>query len=34
LGKIYEDQVENYSQRKKLTKEEVEQWLAPNLGYK
>lgn len=34
LGKIYEDQIENYSKRKNLSKEEVERWLAPNLGYK
>ncbi|MBV6647740.1 MAG: methionine synthase, partial [Cyclobacteriaceae bacterium] len=34
LGKIYEDQVDNYTQRKGLTKEEVERWLAPVLGYK
>jgi 5-methyltetrahydrofolate--homocysteine methyltransferase len=27
------DQVEDYARRKRLTREEVERWLAPNLGY-
>ncbi|MEQ9304287.1 MAG: vitamin B12 dependent-methionine synthase activation domain-containing protein, partial [Marinoscillum sp.] len=33
LGKIYKDQVEDYAKRKGMTVEEVEKWLAPNLGY-
>lgn len=34
LGKIYADQVENYSKRKNMPLSETEKWLAPNLGYK
>lgn len=34
LGKIYKDQVEGYAKRKGLPLEQVERWLAPNLGYK
>jgi 5-methyltetrahydrofolate--homocysteine methyltransferase len=33
LGKIEKDQVEDYARRKKMTVEEVEKWLAPNLAY-
>lgn len=33
VGKIYQDQIENYSQRKGMSIEEIERWLAPNLGY-
>nr|NIV95792.1 methionine synthase [candidate division KSB1 bacterium] len=33
VGKIGKDQVEEYSQRKGLTKEEIEKWLGPNLNY-
>ncbi|MEO1022722.1 MAG: methionine synthase [Bacteroidota bacterium] len=33
VGKLGEDQVESYTQRKKQTKEESEQWLAPYLSY-
>jgi 5-methyltetrahydrofolate--homocysteine methyltransferase len=33
LGKIEKDQVEDYARRKKMTMEEVEKWLAPNLSY-
>ena len=33
VSSIDEDQVISYSKRKKMTKEEVEKWLAPNLGY-
>jgi 5-methyltetrahydrofolate--homocysteine methyltransferase len=33
VGKIGEDQVEDYARRKGMTKAEVERWLAPNLGY-
>ena len=34
LGKIAKDQVEEYASRKGMKAEEVERWLAPNLGYK
>jgi 5-methyltetrahydrofolate--homocysteine methyltransferase len=34
LGKVYEDQIDSYSQRKGWDKKLTEQWLAPNLGYK
>ncbi|MDW3191692.1 MAG: methionine synthase [Cytophagales bacterium] len=34
LGKIYADQVKNYSKRKNMPLAEAERWLAPNLGYK
>ena len=33
LGKIGADQVADYARRKGMTVEEVERWLAPNLGY-
>jgi len=33
VGKINEDQVEDYALRKGMAKEEVERWLAPILGY-
>jgi len=33
LGKIGRDQVEDYARRKGMTVDEVERWLAPNLGY-
>ncbi len=33
LGKVYEDQIEDYTKRKKMPKEVIERWLAPNLGY-
>jgi 5-methyltetrahydrofolate--homocysteine methyltransferase len=33
LGKIGRDQVEDYAGRKGMTVEEVEKWLATNLGY-
>ncbi|HVE71092.1 MAG TPA: methionine synthase [Thermoanaerobaculia bacterium] len=33
VGKIGRDQAEDYARRKRLTVEEVERWLAPNLGY-
>ncbi|MDJ0653493.1 MAG: methionine synthase [Xanthomonadales bacterium] len=33
LGKIDEDQVRDYAQRKGWTLQEAERWLAPNLGY-
>jgi len=33
VGRIDRDQVGDYAIRKKMTVEEVERWLAPNLGY-
>ena len=33
VGRIDRDQVEDYARRKGLGVEEVERWLAPNLGY-
>jgi 5-methyltetrahydrofolate--homocysteine methyltransferase len=33
VGKIGRDQVEPYAERKGMSIEEVEKWLAPNLGY-
>ncbi|MBD8489098.1 methionine synthase [Echinicola sp. CAU 1574] len=33
LGKIGEDQVESYAQRKGVSKEQAEKWLSPNLAY-
>jgi len=33
VGRIDRDQVEDYARRKGLSVEEVERWLAPNLGY-
>ena len=33
LGRIQRDQVEDYAARKGMSIEEVERWLAPNLGY-
>jgi cobalamin-dependent methionine synthase I len=33
VGKIERDQVESYAQRKGMTVEDVERWLAPNLAY-
>lgn len=33
VGPIGRDQVEDYASRKGMTAEEVERWLAPNLGY-
>lgn len=33
LGKIQKDQVEDYAQRKGMTVEDIERWLAPNLAY-
>jgi 5-methyltetrahydrofolate--homocysteine methyltransferase len=33
VGRIGRDQVEDYAGRKGMTVEEVERWLAPNLGY-
>ncbi|HQT81482.1 MAG: methionine synthase [Ferrovum sp. 37-45-19] len=33
VGKLDRDQIESYAQRKAMTVEEIERWLAPNLGY-
>jgi 5-methyltetrahydrofolate--homocysteine methyltransferase len=33
VGQIDRDQVASYAQRKGMTLEETERWLAPNLGY-
>jgi 5-methyltetrahydrofolate--homocysteine methyltransferase len=33
VGKIKEDQVEDYARRKGMSVEEASRWLAPNLGY-
>jgi 5-methyltetrahydrofolate--homocysteine methyltransferase len=33
LGRINREQVEDYAKRKDLSVEEIERWLAPNLGY-
>lgn len=33
LGKIGEDQVESYAQRKGVSKAQAERWLSPNLAY-
>ncbi|MBK26627.1 MAG: methionine synthase [Halobacteriovorax sp.] len=33
LGKIGKDQVEDYAKRKNMSVEQIEKWLAPNIGY-
>jgi 5-methyltetrahydrofolate--homocysteine methyltransferase len=33
VGRIDRDQVEDYAQRKGMSVEDIERWLAPNLGY-
>ncbi len=33
LGKIEKDQVNDYAKRKKMSVEEIEKWLSPNLAY-
>ena len=33
IGRIGKDQVEDYAKRRKISVEEAERWLAPNLGY-
>ena len=33
LGKIKKDQVNDYAGRKGMSVQEIERWLAPNLGY-
>ena len=33
VGKIDLDQVQNYAARKKISLDEAQRWLSPNLGY-
>ena len=33
LGKINKDQLADYAKRKGVSLQEMERWLAPNLGY-
>ena len=33
IGKIAQDQIKDYAKRKKMTEQEAEKWLGPNLGY-
>jgi 5-methyltetrahydrofolate--homocysteine methyltransferase len=33
IGRLGEDQVEDYAKRKGMTRDEAEKWLAPNLAY-
>jgi 5-methyltetrahydrofolate--homocysteine methyltransferase len=33
VGKIGPDQVDDYAERKGMSKDDAERWLAPNLGY-
>jgi 5-methyltetrahydrofolate--homocysteine methyltransferase len=33
VGRIDKEQVEDYARRKKMTVEDLERWLSPNLGY-
>ena len=33
VGKVDRDQVESFAERKGMSIEEAERWLAPNLGY-
>ena len=33
IGRLGEDQVEDYARRKGMTRDEAEKWLAPNLAY-
>ena len=33
VGKLDKDQVEDYANRKKMSLEEAERWLGPNLAY-
>ena len=33
LGKIEQDQIVEYAERKSMTSAEVERWLGPNLNY-
>jgi 5-methyltetrahydrofolate--homocysteine methyltransferase len=33
VGRIGRDQLEDYAKRKRMTLEDAERWLAPNLGY-
>jgi 5-methyltetrahydrofolate--homocysteine methyltransferase len=33
VGKVTEEQVSEYAERKGMGKAEMEKWLGPNLGY-
>ena len=33
VGKVTEEQVSEYAERKGMDKAEVEKWIGPNLGY-
>jgi 5-methyltetrahydrofolate--homocysteine methyltransferase len=33
IAKINQDQVQDYAETKGISLDEVERWLAPNLGY-
>jgi 5-methyltetrahydrofolate--homocysteine methyltransferase len=33
VGRIGRDQAEDYARRKRMPLDEIERWLAPNLGY-
>jgi 5-methyltetrahydrofolate--homocysteine methyltransferase len=33
IGRVGRDQVEDYAERKRVSLDEVERWLRPNLGY-
>ena len=33
VGQVDRDQVESYAERKGMSLEDAEKWLAPNLGY-
>ena len=33
VGNLGRDQIEDYAQRKSMSVEEIERWLAPNLAY-
>ena len=33
IGKIAQDQNKDYAKRKKMTEQEAEKWLGPNMGY-
>jgi 5-methyltetrahydrofolate--homocysteine methyltransferase len=34
VGRLARDQIADYATRKRISIEEVERWLSPNLGYK
>jgi 5-methyltetrahydrofolate--homocysteine methyltransferase len=33
VGKLTKDQIADYANRKQISLDEAERWLAPNLGY-